>query len=837
MNVFWSRRFDVIVLIVTTLVIFAFSAFAFAENEDLVISVRAGYDHTIRVGSTAPFYISVENNGENFSGEIQVEVYSRYRSKTIYALPFELPKGSSKELVMNIPIKTSSRDVDVKIVKGTKIVSTFEYKFLKMIRPEYPVIGVLSDDKTGLRNLNGLKLSENTLSEEHADISIKRKVMIASGEIDPYADVPVEIVHLDENQLPDNHEAFSTFDYIVIADYDTSLLSDKQKEALLKWLEAGNVLVLGTGPNASKVYKGLDDSLKPFGILGEAKIPATLQLEEFTGMKAPEEDIIVSTGNINNGKIIMGSEAYSLAVRYGKGEGTILFLAFDPTLSPISNWSNVGEMWKKLLSSKHLENYNVSAFTPTYKRNFNSIVNQVPETQTPPVNALMLLILVYIIMVGPLLYIFLKKKDKRDLSWVVMPVLAFLCVGIIYMVGFKTRYTTAVLNKFSIINLDIDKSEATIDTYMGAFNNRRSNMIMEYSASGDVSVNPEQDIYYVDSYNSNDYENAVVASKLIMGDPMIHEQYNVGMWQSVPINASKKVDFEGKILVTVDISNNRFSILIDNNTAFNLEEAFICIGDRFIDIGDINPWEKGKRIEVSINDTLKVMKGFNDFINSRYDYAYRHSGNALPKGWQEDMRKRQAIEEVFVGRGDYSINRPIGQGFSVDSQIGLYAINYDDIDYGIKINDKRPESYNMNIIYTEDIDFEKGKSIVFPYGMISAVFEGGEGVSFEGRYGEMISVYKDTEVYCKFMLPENIKVDDFEIAWSVFRNNIRLYIYNNATSEWEEFPETFRPERRFDFYIDNMNEIRVKASVNLSEAYSSGETLVLPEIQISGVME
>ena len=81
-----------------------------------------------------------------------------------------------------------------------------------------------------------------------------------------------EIIELDENNLPENEGLLKTVDFIIISDYDTSVLTEAQKTAVSDWVSQGNILVIGTGENARKVYSGLDESLKPFKINGQKRI-------------------------------------------------------------------------------------------------------------------------------------------------------------------------------------------------------------------------------------------------------------------------------------------------------------------------------------------------------------------------------------------------------------------------------------------------------------------------------------------------------------------------------------------------------------------------------------
>src|SRR5690606_7814204 len=129
-------------------------------EEQLKVSIRAGYDNTIRIFSECPVYIEIENTGEDFQGEIQIHVVTGYVNKTNYVLPFEIPQGSKKEFFMSIPITTASRDLEIKIVQNNEVLLTKEHKFQKVISPKTTVVGVLSNEANRLRVLRNVNLLE-----------------------------------------------------------------------------------------------------------------------------------------------------------------------------------------------------------------------------------------------------------------------------------------------------------------------------------------------------------------------------------------------------------------------------------------------------------------------------------------------------------------------------------------------------------------------------------------------------------------------------------------------------------------------------------------------------
>ncbi|MEN2774840.1 hypothetical protein ABCY62_07285 [Acetivibrio clariflavus] len=834
----------VLLIVATVLLQFSSIALAAPNSESVEMSVEAGYENTVRVRSDAPFYITLVNKGEGFYGEAQVIINTASQSKAVYAINFDLPEGSTKKLTLNVPIITAVRKVQIRIESNGRLIKEQEYSFNKVLPPETPMIGVLGDAYNQLRTLNGLRIKQNQV-DNIGKIVVNNSYNDSMGTV---IESPAEIIQLNEENLPDDINGLAAFDCIIIADYDTSLLSDKQIKAVEKWLDEGKTLILAGGTNAKKVYSGLSDYLKPFEISGSKKESIAESLEKFTERSAPDALVDLSTGNVGDGKILIGDETTPLAISYKKEQGKLIFIAFDPTMSPISGWASSSEMWKRLMDES-MQTVNTDIYRDRDYYRYTSVVHQVPEDQTPPYKTLLLIILAYIIIVGPVLYIILKWRDKRDYSWIVIPGLSVLCLGIIYAAGLRTRYTSAVMNNYSIIHLNSDSKKAEIQTYSGVFNNRPGKMVIEYSKDYKVETLRENDYYYDYRFNVPDeeYEKAQIKSKIYANDPVRHEIFNVTLWEPSILKTSQVQEYSGNLIKSVSLNGKEVSVELVNDTGFAFEDSFIVVGENYVDVGNLLPNEE-KKITFSLDDT-NIAKSLYSYLDSKY-FDQSNTYNNWPKNWREQSRRRNALESF-----DRFSNNNILYNNYKNTKVVFVALNFENVDYGLKINGKKPKTYDANVIFaTNDLYFEEGKRYDIPKGIIGPVFEGGEYVDFYGAYDEGMVIYADTEVFYRFEIPRDMTVDKFTIDWSAavpeymkemysqgvlpkdqFGASYELFIYNNALSDWEKMDDVFEAEEETKNYINDENIIKVKIAVNIDETVGRSEYVWKPEISLSGV--
>lgn len=831
-------------------------------NPDLEMDVRAGYNDTAKLGSDVPFYITLNNKGDDTDGEIQISVNTNPEARVMYAQPVSLPRGSNKEVTMYIPVTTANKKIEVKFARGENSLANRSYEFKKLISPETPVIGILTDDPAGYRDLNGLKITESANSKASVELQRKYAVMAAAGEKVPVLpDRPAELLFLDKNSFPDKDNALNCFTYLIIGNFDTSSLPDAKKEAISNWVSGGRNLILGTGPNWKKVYSGLKTDLHPFDISSSESVPFPKELATFTGKSSATGNLNVAKGNAGSGKVIAGSNSNPLAITYLKGNGTVTVLGFDPALSPISGWEGQQTLWKNLLTEINNASSTASSQSGTgissrpVSYNYEYLASRVPENQTPPFRMLMILIVVYVIIVGPVIYLFLKWKDKRDLNWIVIPAAAIIFMGIIYFAGFKTRYTSAVLNTVSVINLESGKQAPTINSSLAIFNNTRGNLKLEYGKDLrlDVNMNRYYD-GYMSSYQPPDADSGRLISKLTYSDPLSFEMFDVRMWDPRYVSASKPFDAKNGITNSISINSGKVTGTIRNGTDLDLNEAFITIGSNIIELGDMSAGEE-KKIEEVLGSSINFK--LSDFLDKRYGPPHYIAGQKLPEDWPEKNRKRTIVENIFRNYSMASQGQP---------KIYFFAFNNDfDPSYNITVNGKDPKTYNTNAVMSQmNMVLEKGKPAVFPSGLIKAVMEQDsqrnafiDGDTFSGGG---VRVNTSGDVQFKIALPGSLSVDKLKISWSPVvpsyikyqpksstqqygKNEYKYYIYDVKKSKasgvdvWEEIKEEYEVTSAISSYVNDSGEIKLKANVTVDRTRPTEELLGIPEIEISGVVK
>lgn len=899
----------------------------FADTKaDVAMEVQAGYDGVARLGAYVPYRITLINKGRAVDGEVQIEVKIDSESKTIFAKPASLAEGAVKEIIINGPVFTARKGIKVRFLEKGRTVEEIEYEFKKLIPPEIKTIAILSSDPSAYSYLNGVMIPEPidpaymekiNLMRAAGEYAAAQEIISESNKYGTVNKVESTIIPLTGENLPEDVKVLNGFDIIIIGNYDTSTLTGKQSYALEKWLENGGTLVIGTGSNWKKVYSSLPEPLRKFTISGTSSVVPPQDLTDFGGCGFSEGAILQTvTGDIgfvfkkavtklsdeeadgndkkegtaqqtgndiisgqkpktieqdmsqifsaHENEVIIGDISNPLAIKYTYHSGRILFLAFDPGMEPFTSWDGSLAFWENLFFHSNItrnffqrgENYYYSNYANNY--NLNDLTSQVPEEQLPPFIFMFVTIAVYIVITGPLLYIFLKKKDKRDYSWIAVPAAAFLCLIVIYFVGFKTRYKTAVFNTASMINLDMSNNRTDIVTGIGIFNNKRGDLKLEYSEDDNIDFDITESgrrSYAV--YADGSEPEGKIVSKLVFMEPVSYEIYDVSMWEPKYISARKSEPLTGEIVSSVNISDGVFRAVIKNTTKYDFMETFLTLGSNFIYVGDIlSGREKAIEADMNSEDVYNTFEGYLDAVYGRMNYP---SNIKPPEDFTAKRRKRMAAERLLQQK--YS-------GIREQTKIGLYALNYQDLDYNIAINGKEPVSYYTNGIFTSiDLYFEKGKEVEIPSGIINPAVVDNEfnTISMDGDNG--VRIRSTGELDFIYSIPEGIDITEFSVDFNTYiplnikyniedmkandsnfksiilENKYEYYLYNAASDSWKKIENGHIQSDDVSSYIDGGKKLRVRVSVvemadtsqEKQYGYVQLERLSFPGLTLKGV--
>ncbi len=301
------------------------------------------------------------------------------------------------------------------------------------------------------------------------------------------ADAP-EPVNLGAGDLPDRPEAMAGLDTIVWAG-DSTGLGDAQGRALERWVGEGGRLIVVAGADWQARTGGFVDVL-PLQGLAAADGVSQAALAGWTGTaEPPTGDATVATGSLHSDArtLVAADDGTPLLSMRPVGAGQVILVGTDLATDAYRDWDGSAILWSRLLPTDALfESFFGPGIPDREQRSgfMQQALNTLPALEVPPAELLLGVIVGYILLIGPVSYLVLRRLDRRELAWVTAPVLVLLFTGASYGIGVSLKGSQVIVNQLAIVRSSTAGSAASVETYAGVFSPTRAtfDMIVEADA-------------------------------------------------------------------------------------------------------------------------------------------------------------------------------------------------------------------------------------------------------------------------------------------------------------------------------------------------------------------
>jgi hypothetical protein len=307
--------------------------------------------------------------------------------------------------------------------------------------------------------------------------------------------------------FPDNPIVLSALNAIYLNSAKALELKEPQIEALQAWLYAGGHLVVSvdqpTDINATPWLKDLlpvtVDGVstraigKPLAAwLRNGTSPGDATSLRFAGQAPPvpipnrsagglsdpysglETDSTFEGGTspvvnlrVKTGQTLVSLDQAPLVVSSSRGRGLITVVAFNPERDPVKGWKHRSLFWARLAGVPR-EFLVKNDFNAWGGRGIDSVFGAMIETrqvQKLPVGVLLLLLLVYLVVIGPLDQWWLKKINRPMLTWITFPTYVALFSLLIYYIGFRLRAGNSEWNELHVVDVYPRSGDAVMRGY------------------------------------------------------------------------------------------------------------------------------------------------------------------------------------------------------------------------------------------------------------------------------------------------------------------------------------------------------------------------------------
>lgn len=819
------------------------------QSSEVSMTIHYGMEQQARYGRDV--VLSVDIASKTLSGEYELSfiLANGKNENEKYSKKIELTEGSAQKITMAIPLLNEVKKIKIGLYdeKNNTVVESVK-PFQAMNYGPYKLVGILSDMSSDLSYLS------------------------AFG---------TKCFYLDKSNFPSDKTGLDMLDVIVINDFDMDELNHEQFKALNDFVKNGGTLAIGTGNSIEKVMgaflnqgmikiKGVNSAgdLSKISIarsnikicrkesfsellelismyennrintigrleersanrvfdinkvyMGDSMLEDTpiSQLRMQTIIKEVANFSIPSASNIlvENDKVLLQKLVY--------GNGSILVSSFDLGMS-------TKDMATTKIHSSYLELANIifENLSPGYQSKLDAesfgsytglenAINISNRSQLPNVAVFVVILMIYVVAVGPGIYFILKRVGKSNYLWALVPLITVFFMLLVYVNGFKTRITKPYIGYVAMEHYDEETQKVK-----GTMTFRLSLPTNKYGSITVDNVNtihmihsnfPSYPLYRSDTLTEKDtYLDMSVYHTGItyLDNSALLEVVNKPAFSNDFYESTYEYTSSPGIEGYVRIGEQSISGEVKNIASAAIEDAYVYSNGILVSLGYIDSNESIYIEECPQENLLSTeMLYFSNLFEGMLQYD--ENKNVIPNSNRKVQVMREVIEELQTeGNGSYFI--------SIDEQMEeenpYYSISQERGSYGTRV---------LLIPLKEEKDRENQVLVTNMDKYMSVV--GGE-MQYIAQYRYMFgkSMIADyyfpnddsiTEIFASHLFNETVKGNDTtKLCESV-------YFFNTITGEYDlvfEF-NTLEPNasmvQRVDRdslknYVSSDNHIRIR---------------------------
>lgn len=370
------------------------------------------------------------------------ENFARHSKRDLYYTLF-VPPLNSMEGAVEVRIQPEASKQDAWVLLKFRVV--FGPRYLSLSRTQ----GLMSD----------LPLSEEEGGGSQSSYPM-RDVQVAED--------------LRKDALPESWAGYERAVMILLNDVSVQELTELQRNALVDWVRAGGTLLVSPGPDPLWLE---NEVLSRVAALPAPRVELVKKLgsleQEFGELAAREP---FSYYRWEGGRRLLGTAQEPLLTAFPAGLGNVYLLGMDLGRAPFTAWSNRHAFWKAIVqrvpAPPTREEWRTLIYSQMGVASEQSLDERIEPisiglSSLPSVLLLLLVIGLYLVVIGPVNYLVLRRLNLQIYTVVTVPLIAFAFVLLIILLGYATRGVSSRHQRGSLSVVPAGDSRAFQTGYLG----------------------------------------------------------------------------------------------------------------------------------------------------------------------------------------------------------------------------------------------------------------------------------------------------------------------------------------------------------------------------------
>ena len=598
-----SMRAVALVAFVLALLLAGVGASPARAASSVDVQVRALMGGRYEVGGWAAVAVTLVNEGEPTEGNLTAETEGGTVQRFV-----EMPAGARKVVMLYVQPEAFQRRITVEYREPNGTVEAeAEVRVLEQTGSQIAIVG---DGNGALRP------------------------QITAG-LDESAPEPIVLAPTD---IPDRPEPLEGVAALVWAT-DSSTLTEAQRRSVERWIAGGGELIVLAGADWQARTAAFADILPITALAATDNVPHGA-LAAWAGAPAPAAATdTVATGALHDESmgLVTAEDGTVLISMRPVGAGRTILLGTDLATETYRAWEGSERIWSRVApQSMNFEQF-FGGGMPVGEEALNSMtqaLGNLPSLDVPPAELLLAVIVGYILLIGPISYVVLRRLDRRELAWVTAPLLVILFTGCSFGIGNALKGSDVVTNQIALIRTSTAGGSATVQTYAGVFSPQR--------ATYDLRVDADALLARLRAPNFGGPVAPSAPVTVQQGNPAQLDDLAISVYGFEGVRADTVIDYEPSLSVSWRRDDGDLIGTVTNTGDVPLEDvAYVspAFGER---IGDLAP---GEEAEFEVPST-----NFQGSAASEQVYGF---GGFDPSGDPEErtIGMRRQVIDALVGYG------------------------------------------------------------------------------------------------------------------------------------------------------------------------------------------
>lgn len=769
---------------------------------NLDVKAEAGISNKVKHYTSLPLKLTITNSGSAFSGDLVIDAAESYAVGSGLVYPLDIAEGETKTIQLYL----------------NGLADDYMYNNNQQSSLFYFYEGGVEEGK--LVNFTGSKNVRPQFHEKEATfiytLTENSDRLSALLKLKQFSTYNVEIFHLNQLknfEFPTDTKGLEIANVLVVDEVSLTDFSEQQQQAILGWVEQGGTLLIGASDQV-EASAGIFKEYLPLSLSTERVSVSQESLKTLSKGGIFTQDIEVYKAQEKEGSdLILADGDTVLASKTVLGSGRIIQTTFSLGDQPLSAMDGYAKLLSQIVSLQPTVQNSPNGM---YLGNMNDYlpyevgsVNELFPSFEVSTTLLVVTIIIYILFIGPILYFILKRMDKREHAWWLIPVLSVGLSLCMFIFGAKDRLMQSQIQQSAFYKVEGNNLSGH---YVESILTNRS---------GDFTFTTDKNTTAVASRNPNYYSNpteTVLHEKSYVkehADGSTMKFRNLNYWSVQSIVGQSKIENAGNMDIQLTLKDGKVEGTITNHFPFKLNDVAIWSGTREIELGDIEA-----------NGTLTVSEEVKNSVllsPSISNYSYTQ-----PQSKADLMPMRLEKLKYGVGRLVQGERLPAVIAWTDEALVGIELDGNAEVSPVAYIAQNFEPEVKLSGEFTLDKDaLEEYVESTTAAGYMELVNEAtNEWILDKGDYDYIVRIPEE--------LLDGTSWTEVSIS-NKASNRLELALWNFKTEQYEEIQdENTKLTTNLDQYIlkDGQLKVRVRTTDDVM-----GTPVKLPDVEVKGVVK